>query len=315
MSSNPTPAGTSNGAEPAARRPRPLVVRLVVPAVLLLGVSALGGVMSGAAANPILGILAGLAMAVLSITVYRLSARWLDRRRADELAREGAAGRVGRGLLIGIAACSATVGLIALTGGYQVLGFGSAGGAIGILGLTVGVAVTEELLFRGVLFRIVEGRLGTWGALVVTGVLFGGLHLVNPDASVVGALAIAVEAGLMLGAAYVATRTLWLPIGLHLGWNAMLGGFFGATVSGADSTPGLLQGVLTGPDLLTGGAFGPEASLFAVLVCAVPAVLFLRRAHSRGLIVFRRPRQAWASATSEGSAGGGGTWAARLRSR
>ncbi len=87
----------------------------------------------------------------------------------------------------------------------------------------VGVATTEELLFRGVLFRIVEGWLGTWGALAVTGLLFGALHLVNPGASVVGALALAIEAG------------------------------------------------------LTG--------------------------------------QAWASATSVGRTGGGGTWAARLRSR
>jgi CAAX protease family protein len=288
--SNPTPAGTTSAAERTDRAPRPLLVRLVVPAVLLLGVSALGGAMSGAAANPVLGILAGLAMAVLAITAYRLCARWLDRRRPDELARAGAAGKVGRGLLIGVAACAATVGLIALTGGYQVLGSGSLGGAIGLFGLTVGVATTEELLFRGVLLRIVEGWLGTWGALVVTGLLFGALHLVNPDASVVGALAIAIEAGLMLGAAYVATRSLWLPIGLHLGWNAMLGGVFAATVSGSESTPGLLRSALTGPDVLTGGAFGPEASVVAVLVCAVPAVLFLRRARSRGLIVPRKPR-------------------------
>src|SRR4051794_1032665 len=211
MSSNPTPADTS-------KRPRPVLVRLIVPAVLLLGVSALGGAMAGAAANPVLGILAGLAMAILSITVYRLSARWLDRRRPAELARDGAPGLVGRGLLIGIAACAATVGLIALTGGYQVLGLGSPGGAIGILGLMVGVAVTEEALFRGVLFRIVEGWLGTWGALGLTAVLFGGLHLVNPDASVVGALAIAIEGGVLIGAGYVATRSLWFPIGLHLGW-------------------------------------------------------------------------------------------------
>src|SRR4051794_18651951 len=166
MSSNPTPADTS-------KRPRPVLVRLIVPAVLLLGVSALGGAMAGAAANPVLGILAGLAMAILSITVYRLSARWLDRRRVDELGRAGAAGRFGRGALIGAAVCSATVGLIAVTGGYQVLGWNSLGGAIGYTGLMVGVAVTEESLFRGVLFRIVERWLGTWGALVATGLIFG----------------------------------------------------------------------------------------------------------------------------------------------
>jgi uncharacterized protein len=287
MSSSPTP-DTATGTD---RRPRPLLVRLVVPAVLLLGVSALGGAMGGAAANPILGILAGLAMAILAITVYRLSARWLDRRRPDELARAGAPGPIGRGLVIGLALCAATIGLITVFGDYQVLGFGSLGGAIGLFGLFVGVATTEELLFRGVLFRIVEELAGTWGALVVTGLLFGGLHLVNPDASVVGALAIAIEAGLMLGAGYAATRSLWLPIGIHLGWNFALSGVFAATVSGADTTPGLLTSALTGPDVLSGGAFGPEASLFAVLVCLVPTVLFLRKARREGRILPRKSRR------------------------
>jgi membrane protease YdiL (CAAX protease family) len=286
---DPTISATTAQTGPVdERKPRPLVLRLIVPAVLLLSVSALGGAMAGAAANPVLGILAGLAMAILSITVYRLSARWLERRKADELSRDGAAGRLGRGLLIGTAACSATVGLIALTGGYEVLGWNSLGGAIGYSGLMIGVATTEELLFRGVLFRIVERGLGSYGAMALTGLVFGGAHLVNPQATPVGALAIAIEGGVMLGAVYAATRTLWLPIGLHLGWNAVLGGVFAATVSGSDSTPGLLRSALTGPDVLTGGSFGPEASVFAVLVCTVPTVLFLLRARSRGLIVPRR---------------------------
>jgi membrane protease YdiL (CAAX protease family) len=265
-----------------------VLVRLVVPAVLLLGVSALGGAMSGAAANPVLGVLAGLAMAVLAIGVYRLSARLLDRRRPDELARRGAVRAVGRGVLVGTAVCVTTMGLIALLGGYQVRGLGSVGAMIGIFGLMAGVATTEELLFRGVLFRIVEGRFGTVGALVVTGLLFGALHLVNPGASVVGALALAVEAGLMLGAAYAATRTLWVPIGVHFAWNALIVGVFSTTASGADVAQGLLDAVTTGPEVLTGGAFGPEASIVSVLVCSVATVLFLRRARALGRLLPRR---------------------------
>jgi membrane protease YdiL (CAAX protease family) len=282
------PSPDSSTSPEQTRRPRPVVVRLLVPAVLLLGVSALGGVMSGAAANPVLGILAGLAMAIPAITVHRLSARWLDRRRADELARRGAAGAVGRGVLIGTAVCLTTMGLIALLGGYEVHGLGSVGGMVGIFGLMVGVATTEELLFRGVLFRIVEGWLGTVGALVVTCLLFGALHLVNPGASIVGALALAIEAGLMLGAAYAATRTLWVPIGVHFAWNALIVGVFSTTASGANVTQGLLDAVTTGPEILTGGGFGPEASIVSVLVCSVATVLFLRRARATGRI---RPRR------------------------
>jgi membrane protease YdiL (CAAX protease family) len=277
--------------ETATRKPRPLVLRLVVPAVLLLAVSALGGVMSGAAVHPVLGILAGLAMVALAVPVYLLSVRRLDRRPVDELPRRGAAGQLGRGAAIGLAIAALTVGLIALFGGYQVNGFGSLGGAIGLFGLYVGVATTEELLFRGVLFRIVEDLAGTWGALAITALIFGGLHLVNPGASIVGALAIAVEGGVMLGAAYVATRTLWLPIGLHLAWNTTLGAIFSTTVSGAEVPQGLLDSVTAGPDVLTGGTIGPEASIFAVLIAAVPAVLFIRHAQRTGRLLPRKARR------------------------
>lgn len=104
-----------------------------------------------------------------------------------------------------------------------------------------------------------------------------------------GALAIAIEAGLMLGAAYAATRTLWLPIGLHFGWNFALSGIFGVTVSGNEDMPaGLLHGVLSGPEAITGGGFGPEAGIFAILVCVIPAVVFLRTAKRQGRLHPRR---------------------------
>src|SRR5262249_28757908 len=148
-------------------------------------------------------------------------------------------------------------------------GWGSATGALALLGFTVAAAVTEELIFRGVLFRIIEGRIGTWLALALTGLLFGMSHLFNAHATVWGALAIAVEAGGMLGAAYVATRNLWVPIGLHFAWNFAEGGIFGTDVSGTNTPAGLLHGVLSGPTALSGGEFGPEASVYALLAGVV----------------------------------------------
>jgi membrane protease YdiL (CAAX protease family) len=117
---------------------------------------------------------------------------------------------------------------------------------------------------------------------VVSGLLFGGTHLLNKNATVWGALAIAVEAGLMLGALYVATRSLWPVIGLHLGWNMAEGGVFDTGVSGSGSHTGsLLHASVSGPHALSGGGFGPEASVFAILVCSVPTVLFLVLAKRR----------------------------------
>jgi uncharacterized protein len=151
------------------------------------------------------------------------------------------------------------------------------------LGMMLGIATVEELLFRGVLFRLVEERWGSLIALIVSGVLFGGLHLINKNATPWGALSIAVSGGLLAGAAYIATRGLWLPIGIHLGWNFAESGIFGATDSGSDRTVGgLLTGVPHGPAFFNGGAFGPEASIWAILVGGTAAYVLIRRARKRG---------------------------------
>jgi membrane protease YdiL (CAAX protease family) len=186
--------------------------------------------------------------------------------------------------------CGSVIANIAWLGGYTIAGLGSVTGMVGLVGFMAAAAVTEELLFRGVLFRIVEQRAGTWIALLLTGVVFGLAHIANPNASLWGATAIAIEAGFMLAAAYAATRTLWLPIGLHFGWNFALGGIFAAEVSGGDTTEGLLDSTLSGPTLLTGGDFGPEASGYAVAAGALLTVVFLWLARRRGHIVAPRRR-------------------------
>lgn len=112
--------------------------------------------------------------------------------------------------------------------------------------------------------------------------LFGATHLLNANATLLGALGTAL-AGLVLGAAYVVTRDLWLAIGIHWSWNFVLGTLFGGTVSGRDAGPSLLQGAFTGPTPWTGGGFGIEAGLAAFLVTAaasaVMLVMAVRRCH------------------------------------
>ncbi len=94
---------------------------------------------------------------------------------------------------------------------------------------------------------------------------FGLVHAGNPGATWVSSLAIALESGVLLGLAYAVTRTLWWPIGLHFGWNLTEGGIFGAAVSGGQNV-GLVSASLSGRPLISGGAFGPEASIAAVAV-------------------------------------------------
>ncbi|WP_433217572.1 lysostaphin resistance A-like protein [Microtetraspora malaysiensis] len=269
--------------------------QLVPVAVVAFAGSTIVGAVQG---SPLLTLLLGVATAVLTVLVYARVVRWSERRVPAEVATQGAARAVGRGVLIGAGMFAAVIVNIALLGGYRVDGLGSVTGAIGLLGFMAAAAVTEELIFRGILFRIVEERTGTWMALALTGLLFGLSHLSNQHASLWGAIAIAIEAGGMLAAAYAATRTLWVPIGVHFAWNFTAAGIFGAEVSGNGAPEGLLHGVTSGNALLTGGEFGPEASLYAVLFGALLMIVFMWLARRRGNVVpLRRSARSGATAT------------------
>ncbi|MFD6713840.1 CAAX protease [Micromonospora sp. TSRI0369] len=267
---------------------------LAVVAVSLVGSRAV----VAAQDNAWLSLILGVATAAAAIMVYGWVVRRTEGREVTELARHGAAARLNRGVLIGFAMFAAVIVNIALMGGYHVHGIGSVSGAVGIFGLMAAAAVTEELMFRGLLFRLVEEWLGTWLSLLLTGVLFGLMHMLNPDASLWGATAIAIEAGFMLAAAYAATRNLWVPIGLHFGWNFAAGGVFGVVVSGNGESAGLLDATTSGSTLLSGGDFGPEGSLYTVAAGAALTVVFLWLAHRRGHIVRRRRRMVEAPAES-----------------
>ncbi|GGD33511.1 CAAX amino protease [Microbacterium faecale] len=261
------------------------VVVQVVGLAAGLGVVAVGG-------NPALAMLVGVASAVAGVLAYAWLVRITERRAVTEVAVRGSVPPLVAGVAFGVVLFAIVIGIVASFGGYHVVGMGS-GSALAVqVGVMAVAATTEELAFRGVLFRIIEERAGTWAALVGSSALFGALHLINPEATLWGAFAIAVEAGGMLGAAYVVTRSLWLPIGLHFGWNIAESGIFGTVVSGSTASSGLLEGVTSGPTLLTGGAFGPEAGLPAVLGCLVVTTVLLLVARGRGrFATFRSVRQ------------------------
>ena len=195
------------------------------------------------------------------------------------------------GLAIGALLMSAVIAVLALLGSYHVVDVGWSTGILAGLG----AGFTEEILFRGILLRLIEGWVGTWWALAITSFLFGISHLGNAHATVFGAVAIALEAGILLGACYLLTRRLWLAIGLHAAWNFVQGGIFGSDISGIGSGRGLIEARFTGPDLLTGGVIGIEGSVVAIIVCTAAGVAMLLAVRRRGLVVpprWRRPPQA-----------------------
>ncbi len=135
----------------------------------------------------------------------------------------------------------------------------------------------EELLSRGYYLQTLSSGLNLFWGVVISSAVFGALHLGNPNATWVSAVGISF-AGLFLALGYVRSGRLWLPIGLHIGWNFFEGVVFGFPVSGTASYP-LLRIHIAGPLLWTGGAFGPEAGLIvlpALLVGALLIILYTR---------------------------------------
>lgn len=142
----------------------------------------------------------------------------------------------------------------------------------------------EELLLRLIAFRLLIRAFGVSVALIVSALLFGALHLANPNATWFAAIAIAIEAGLMLAAFYLLTGRIWTAIGVHAAWNFAQGPIFGARVSGGSDAGSLFASapVAGAPELLSGGAFGPEASLSAILVGLAIFVVVLRATQGAG---------------------------------
>ena len=216
-----------------------------------------------------------VASSVGVLGMYALWWKWTEKRRVADLPMHRLAPDTGIGFGVGALFFFLVTGIIALAGAYHPGNLNWDWNAlIKSLFLFLVVAVGEEVLFRGVVFRMVNDRWGTVVALIVSALIFGFVHIANENATVWSSVAIAVEAGLLLGAAYKWSGTLWVPIGIHWAWNFFQGPVFGFAVSGND-TPSLIKPVIEGPDWLTGGPFGAEASVPAFVLGLAMAIGFL----------------------------------------
>jgi uncharacterized protein len=224
------------------------------------------------------GLAAQVVMPVVALAVYCAGVRWIEGRRPAELVDPKGALEFPLGIAMGIALFTFVMLLLLVAGDYHVDGWGTFRALWAGAWLSVLTAILEEILFRGFLYRLTAALTGTWGALLLTSALFGAAHAFNPSATLGSSVAIALEAGVLLGAAYAVTRRLWLPIGLHAGWNFAEGSVFGMAVSGFSAGKSLIVGQVRGSSILTGGTFGPEASILAVIACLALALALLWRA-------------------------------------
>lgn len=240
---------------------------------LVIGAAAIvifNGMITGIAAelDAPFQVIASLVGAAGAIGLYVVIMRFLARRRIRELQRPIvreflAGGAVGALFII------SSVLTVAALGGYTVVWHPV--DALSTVSLAIamhlGVAIVEELVFRGLALQAIEKYVGVWGAVAITALLFGGAHMLNPGASVWSGFAITVEAGVLIGAAFVWRRNLWFVFGLHFAWNSIQN-LFGIPVSG-HREPGLFETTVHGDAWLTGGDFGVEASVVTVAISLI----------------------------------------------
>ncbi|MDS0242620.1 MULTISPECIES: CPBP family intramembrane glutamic endopeptidase [Haloferax] len=273
------------------RRPRAPFRLLATPVVfvvvsLVVGLSlstALGGL---AESSRLVSLVVSLVSVGASGLAALVVARYVDRRTIADLGlgfdREWAVDlafglALGTGLMtavfvVGVAADWISVSPAPL-GVDRLLGVGS------LLAFFVVVGIAEELLLRGiVLTDVAEGLrwrfdpdVAVAGGLAVSSAVFGVAHYTNPNAGFASTTSITL-AGVMLGLGYALTGDLAIPTGIHISWNFVQGGVFGFAVSGLDFGTSLVETTERGPDVITGGAFGPEAGLLGVGAIVLGAV-------------------------------------------
>lgn len=275
--------------EPNENRPRS-GWRLMAHFFLLVVLTSLLGMVFAALAQisllfSFLGDSTFVAFVAVSASVW-LARRWYDKRSFRSLGLDGGPA-ASRDLLAGIAlgaVLMAAIFLVELAAGWLHFDGPAQGSASSVASIGYWAAIFimvgwyEELLTRGYWLQNLRDGLGLLPAVVLSSAIFGLAHGANPNVSVIAVLVI-VAAGVFFAFAYLRTGQLWLPIGIHIGWNFFEGPVFGFPVSGIQ-TERLLQTTHVGPELFTGGAFGPEAGLLglvAVLLGIVLVHLYSRR--------------------------------------
>ena len=220
--------------------------------------------------------------AAIILGLYALFVRWMERHWPADLPLGKLVPHTLLGILVGFIIMVLVVSTIVAMGDATVTWKGfSVEKQFSVFMMFLAVAVGEEMIFRGVIFRWIDERWNTWVALLISAIMFGWMHISNDNATWWSSLAIAVEAGLLLGAAYKWSGSLWVPIGIHWAWNYTQGNIFGLAVSGSDAGETMLTTIVNGPDIITGGAFGPEASIISVILGTFFTIVFLANCYRR----------------------------------
>jgi membrane protease YdiL (CAAX protease family) len=235
--------------------------------------------------NGMKAIIVAVAEACITTAAYIFLFRAYDKRRIRELSASQFFSNAIIGFLTGIILQSLFILIIYLAATFLVVDVNPVSILASPFAFGLAAGFVAEIIIIGVVFRLLEEQAGSAIALLVFIILFAVLHINAKGATLVSVGATAMQAGFMLPAAYVFSRSLWLPVFLHFGWDFAEPGIFGGINPSTSITRGLLTSKIAGNSLLTGGEIGPQNSLSSLLLCLLLGFIFLLLAKRKNNLI------------------------------
>jgi uncharacterized protein len=230
-------------------------------------------------------LLISLIESSLAVAAYIIFYRYAENRKITELRRETFPRMALTGFITGIGVQAAVILIIYIAGLYRIEKINPAIDLLPSFSASLTAGFVAELLIRGVLFRILEEKLGTVPTLLLMVVSFAILHMGMPGSNIVTVAATALHAGLLLSAAFVVSRSLWFPIFIHFAYDFAEPGIFGGINPGIHENRSLITPLISGNHLITGGEAGPQNSLQGLIICLILSSIFLYRAKRKNKFI------------------------------
>jgi len=265
---------------------RIVLVFLFIGPYLLLHNNLIGDALalsSGNARSLFLAVDAILSIGIIMF-LYSLYTRFIEKRKAFEMSCKQSVRELFTGILISLGLVGGMVLLMAALGYYRIDQMGSPMIFLeGVFFFGMG-AFLQVLAFRLVLFKLSEEILGSWLAFILIAVVFSLVHLGNPDAGLLSTVFF-ILGDILLAAAFIYTRRLWMVWGIHLGWNLFQDGVFGMPNSGITDLPSWIQPNISGPEWITGGSIGIEMSVIATVLSLIVGLVIVKKAVEKKQII------------------------------
>jgi len=211
----------------------------------------------------------------LALACYILFFKLFEKRKIIELSWSTFGKYAFMGFATGLVLQSLAVLVLYIARGYSVIKVNPLSFLLPGFSSALIAGFVAEIIIRGIIFRLIEEQTGTVVALIFTAILFILLHTGANGATILSVTATTIQAGILVSAAYVFTRSLWFPIFFHFAWDFAQPAIFGGINPGITVERTLLNSKISGSSLITGGQFGPGNSLQAVIFCLIISVIFL----------------------------------------